>query len=153
MKRRDFLKISATSVIAGTVVAHEAISAVNATNTNTEPSAYQEDWSVKFRVVTAHVTQETYGGFFNDGRYRHTPENFLRYLLSSTRVPCCKAVGSMTQSSSCDIVKVVFTEVVFASSIRQFPDNFFTGYEHARFCLSSPDSKSGMYLTFSEEVA
>ena len=148
--RRDFLKLGVGAVIVGTVAANEAASKMTATNANAEPVQHQ-DWSVKFNSVTVHVTKDTYDAFFNDRQRSHSPEDFLGYLLSGTTVPRCEKVYSMNHDNN-DITAITFKGVVFTSNTRQHPLNFFTGYEHARFCLSSPNSKSAMYIKFSEQV-
>jgi hypothetical protein len=58
----------------------------------------------------------------------------------------------MKTDGSPDGVSVTLTGVVFASNTRLHPETRFAGYEHTGFCLSSPNSKSGMHLAFSERV-
>jgi hypothetical protein len=172
MKRRDFLKVTAGTVIAGTIVANEAAGKATTAEVTTAPitppvgetpateppvpeesaSVSDQDWSVKFQTVTAHITRDTYNAFFKDRRRSHKSEDFLDYLLSGTAVPHCKKIDKVKYKGYWAIKVVTFTGVAFASNTQQHPLNFFTGYEHARFCLSSPDSKSGTYLTFSERA-
>ena len=152
MKRRDFLKLGIGTVAVATAAANEAASQTTVPRTNAEPVVHQ-DWSVEFNSVTAHITKDTYDTFFNDGQRSRTPENFFNYLLSGTSAPRCEKVNHMQCSGNRDIMRIMFTGVVFASNTRHCPENFFAGYEHARFCLSSPNSKSGTHLTFSERIA
>jgi len=112
-----------------------------------------QDWSVKFNSVTAHITRDTYDAFFNDGRRNHTPEDFLDYLFSGTSVPQCRSVDEMAYMDWQELMGVTFSGVDFASNAEQHPVNFFAGYEHARFCLSSPNSKSAMHIKFAERLA
>jgi len=167
MKRRDFLKLGVGSVAVATVVANEAASKTAAPTPSAEPLIAEpaavksviaeppadHDWSVEFNSVTAQITKDTYDSFFNDGQQNHTPENFLDYLLSGTSVPHCERVSGMKCGDNQEIMRVTLTGVVFASNTGHCPVNFFSGYEHARFCLSSPNSKSGTHLTFSERIA
>jgi len=62
-------------------------------------------------------------------------------------------VDAMSHTDWQELMGVTFSGVYFASNTEQHPVNFFTGYEHARFCLSSPNSKSAMHIKFSEQDA
>jgi len=149
MKRRDFLKLSAGSVIFGTIVAQQPTTAAHEHEAVSPPV----DWSVKFNAMTAQITQNTYDAFFNDTQqHQKSPDAFLNYLFSSVIMPRCEKVDGMELRSSNGIVEVTFTGVVFSSNTRQHPMDFFAGYEHAQFCLSSPDSKSGTHVAFSEQA-
>ena len=151
MKRRDFLKLGVGTVAVATVVANEAARQTTAPKTGAESVTHQ-DWTVEFNSVTAYVTKDTYDVFFSDRQRNHSPESFLDYLLSGTSMPRCRKVNHMQCSDNYDIIRVTLTGVVFASNTRHCPESFFAGYEHARFCLSSPNSKSGTHLTFSERA-
>jgi hypothetical protein len=153
MKRRTFLKIGAATVAVGTAILNEAAD-VNATSQiNAEPSLYH-DWAVKFDSVTASVTKDTYNSFFNDRQRNHDPEGFLNYLLSGTDLPRCTKVDTIKKRNGYfGGMSITFTGVVFGSNTRQHSPNRFAGYEHTCFCLSSPDSMSGMHLMFSEKTA
>jgi hypothetical protein len=48
---------------------------------------------------------------------------------------------------------VTFAGVVFASNTGLHHANRFAGIDHTGFCMSSPDSRSGMHLWFAEQVA
>jgi len=151
MKRRDFLKLGVSTVTVATVGANETASNTIDPKTTAEPIA-DHDWSVKFSSVIARITKDTYDSFFNDGQHNRTPENFLDYLLSGTSVPHCEKVSDMQCDDNQDIILVTLTGVMFAGNTRHCPANFFSGYEHARFCLFSPNSNSGTHLMFSEKV-
>jgi hypothetical protein len=157
MKRRDFLKIGVSTIVAVPVVLNEAASpataepAAAASKIPAEPVPCR-DWSVKFRSVTVSTMRDTYDIFFNDSQRSRTPEDYLGYLLSGTDLPRCQKVDAMKTDGSPDGVSVTLTGVVFASNTRQHPETRFAGYEHTGFCLSSPNSRSGMHLAFSERV-
>ena len=159
MKRRDFLKIGAATVAAGTVTMSatagtKATAPVAATNTAAARPVPGEDWSVKFRSVKASIARETYEVFYKEGQQSHNPAEFLAYLLSGTDLPRCETVDGMTTRDGYEnFMSVTFTGVVFASNTRRHAANRFAGFEHTGFCMYSPDSQSGMHLSFSEEVA
>jgi hypothetical protein len=164
MKRRDFLKIGVGTVVAVPMVLNESASPTvadaepiaAANNMLFEPvpseSLPHGDWSVKFRSVKASIGRDTYETFYKDARQNHTPAGFLGYLLSGTDLPHCTKVDGIESRDHSEFMGVTFTGVVFASNTRQHSENRFAGYEHTGFCMSSPNSKSGMHITFSEEV-
>jgi len=148
MKRRDFLKMGVGTVIAVPVVMNEATS-----QTLAKPTFYQ-DWSVKFRSMHASIMKETYDAFFNDEQRSQMPVDFLNYLLSGIDLPHCETVDGMTVRDGYEgYMRVAFTSVVFASNTQRHAANRFAGFDRTGFCLSSPDSKSGMYLWFAEKIA
>jgi hypothetical protein len=158
MKRRDFLKIGVGTVVAVPAVIKgatgqktpEPVKAKGAAVV--EPVTYQ-DWSVKFRSVTASIGRETYEVFHNDEQRSRNPKEFLAYLLSGTDLPSCETVDSMEWHGGDNRGAVTFTGVVFASNTRKHAVNRFAGFDHTGFCLCSPNSRSGMYLKFTEKVA
>ena len=158
MKRRDFLKVGVGTVAIGTVAISEAtgkiatkpVEPIEPVRTVAAESSPYRDWSVKFNTVTARVTRDTYDTFCNNGQQNSNSQNILDYLLSGTDLPHCEKVDGIKQYVGHDNVRVVLTGVVFASNTRQHSENRFAGYEHAGFCLSSPNAQSGVYLAFSE---
>ena len=161
MKRRDFIKIGIGTAVAGAVAMNEAESqtAIKPVGGASKISGEMPtetisgwDWSVKFRSVTTSIMRETYDLFFNDRQRNHRPEDFLNYLLSGTDLPRCEKVDGIETSDYCGFSEIKFTGVVFTSNTKYHSEHRFAGFEHTGFCLSSPDSKSGMYLTFSEEA-
>ena len=147
MKRRDFLKIGVGTVLTVPMAVHGS-----ASQTIAEPIQYH-DWSVKFRALNASITKETYAAFFNEEQREQNPVGFLNYLLSGTDLPHCETVENMEWHDGYGGGAVTFTGVVFASNTRRHAANRFAGFDRTGFCLSSPDSQSGMYLWFSEKVA
>ena len=74
-------------------------------------------------------------------------------LLSGTDLPHCETVENMEWHDGYGGGAVTFTGVVFVSNTRRHAANRFAGFDRTGFCLSSPDSQSGMYHWFSEKVA
>jgi hypothetical protein len=151
MKRRDFLKVGVATTVAVPLLAERATKPLISGYCEALPDE-DWDWSVEFTTVTAQITQDTYDAFFKDTPQDCLHKDFLGYLLRGTTLPPCEVGEMRTFDTGYEILTVTFSNVKFTSNTRALPDNFFAGYEDARFSMFSPDSKSGMYLSFSKMI-
>jgi hypothetical protein len=152
MKRRDFLKIGVGAAVTMPLLADEVASQTATAVDGVDYGPWKdEDWSVKFESVTDRITKDTYDAFFSDARRADSPSNFLSYLLKGTNLPHCEVADMKTFTGYAkNILFVTFIGVVFTSNTRELSENSFAGYEHAVFSLSTPDSRTGMSLSFAE---